>query len=163
MQESDLVERIQQIYNQGQESQEDQDKEEEININDYIVAEEDIEYGTYVSLLNIFTCYFKQLFRRKQDETIFDHVDYDRKNSTNKCMEFLYDEINKFNDSKEEDKATLYSPDDPSVDINNCNELYSLYIKNEPKYVCKYLLPIVQYLTTIEWHTVTWAIIPIKN
>lgn len=157
-QEKDLVEKIQQIYNQ-----EGGEEEEEVNINDYVVAEEEKEYGNYVSLLNIYTCYFKQLFRRKQDETIFDHVDYEKKNSTNKCMEFLYEEIHKFNISKEEDREMLYSPDDMTIDINLCNELYSLYINSEPLYVCKYLLPILQYLTTTEWHSIDWSIIPLKN
>ena len=38
-----------------------QEINEEINLNDYELAEEETEYNTYVSLLNIYTCYFKQL------------------------------------------------------------------------------------------------------
>ena len=137
--------------------------EEEIDINDYIVAEEEQEFGNYVNLLNIYTCYFKQLFRRQQGETLFDYIDYDKKNSTNKCMEYLYEEINKFNVGKDTDKDTLYEPDDTTIDINKCTELYSLYIENEPLYVCKYLFPILQYLSTIEWAVINWSIIPLKN
>lgn len=157
MAEHTLKDHIQKIYDQH-------DKEdEEIDINDYVVAEEDQEFRSHVNLLNIYTCYFKQLFRRNQGETLFDHVDYDKKNSTNKCMEFLYDEINKFNESTIEDKDILYEPDDISVDINKCTELYTLYINSEPLYLSKFLLPLFQYLATIDWYNIEWSIIPIKG
>ena len=162
MEEHTLKDHIQKIYDQHQGVVEGEG-EEEIDINDYVVADEDQEFRNHVNLLNIYTCYFKQLFRRNQGETLFDHVDYDKKNSTNKCMEFLYDEINKFNESTIEDKDILYEPDDISVDINKCTELYTLYINSEPLYLSKFLLPLFQYLATIDWYNIEWSIIPIKG
>lgn len=146
-----------------QDSDSDQDPDQEkININDYKFAEEENEFNSYVALLNIYTCYFKQLFRRQQDETMFDHLD-EKKDSTNKCMECLYDEIYKYNKSDEPDKNELY-------DLNEDNNLledfqskgsYVLYLNNTPLYVCKYLLPLLQYLTTIDWPNSNWSIIPL--
>jgi hypothetical protein len=134
----------------------------EINIDDYVFAEEENEFMKMSNLLNIFTCYFKQLFSREAYSTMFENVDLDKNANTNRCMEFLYEEINKFNNSAEEDKSNLYGPDD-DVNMEQCKELYTLYVKDEPIFLCKYLLPIFEYLATIEWNVVDWSIIPIKT
>lgn len=138
----------------------------DIDINDYIPAdEENTEFGNYTIVLNIFLCYFKQLYSREQKETMFDHIDYKQENSTNRCMESMYEEILKFNISKDDDKDILYNPNDSSIeniDIDKCDELYSLYIKDEPKHVCKYLMPLVKYISTLNWASIEWAIIKLK-
>lgn len=169
--QNNLENELKKIYDQQYQNQipdeqyedEQEDEELEIDLNDYVLAEEETEFGTYVCLLNIYTCYFKQLFRRQQDETMFDHIEQDQKDSTNRCMEFLYEEINKFNNSKEEDKDVLYSPDDTSIEIEKCNEMFILYINDIPTYVCKYLLPIMKHLATLDWSNIRWSIIPIKT
>ncbi len=135
----------------------------EIDINDYIPADEETEFNNFTSLLNVFTCYFKQLFSKNQESTMLDDVDYTKTNSTNKCMEFMYEEMFKFNKSLDIDKDILYHPDDDCVDINQCNELYVIYIDSEPKYTCKYLLPLMQYVGTLHWTTIDWSIIKLKD
>ena len=143
--------------------------DEDININDYIPAEEELEFSGFTNLINIFTCYFKQLFEKKQHATVVDGFDYEKTDDakciytgTNRCMEFMYEEIFKFNKSKEDDKDILYDPDSDEVNIDNCNELYTLYINSEPKFVCKFIVPILQYLSTQEWIDIDWSIIKIK-
>ena len=118
-----------------------------------------------MNLLNIYTCYYKKLFVKKKDATMFENIDYEKMDSTNKCLEMLYDEIYKFDQSKEEDKDILYDPDDDTISIDECKELYSLYIENEPKFVCKYLLPILKYLAESHnnWTDMKWSIIPLKS
>ena len=104
---SNLQNEIKKIYDkQLLDFSSDSEDSEEINVDDYELAEEESEFGIYVGLLNIFTCYFKQLFRRQQDETMFDHTD-NSKDSTNRCMEFMYEQINKYNSSEESDKDLL--------------------------------------------------------
>lgn len=160
---NNLFNEVRKIYEQQYNHQEEIDNKEEININDYELAEEESEFGEFVGLLNIYTCYFKQVFRRQQDETMFDHIEYDQNDSTNKCMELLYEEINKLNKSDEPDKDVLYSPDDESVNIDNCRELYILYLDDFPTYVCKQLLPLMRHLAKLKWANISWSIIPIKN
>ena len=135
---------------------------ETIDINDYDIDKDDKEYENFINLINIFTCYYKQLYETNQDFTMFDNIDYEKNDSTNRCMEFLYEEIFKFKISNENDKETLYSPD-CNLKMEDCKELYTLYIENEPKYLCKYLLPILQHLSIINWLNIKWSIIPIKK
>jgi hypothetical protein len=136
--------------------------EEVIDINDYEVDQDDKEYGIQINMLNIYICYFKQLHDRREKDTMFEHVDYGKEDSTNKCMELFYGEILKYKVSEEEDKGTLYGPDS-ELQIDKCNELYSLYINYEPKYVCKYLIPIISHIATLDWTTISWSIIPVKT
>lgn len=138
-------------------------KPDEIDINDYILADEESELNNFTSLLNVFTCYFKQLYCTNQESTMFENIDYTKNDSTNKCMEFMYEEMFKFNKSLEIDKDILYDPDNECVDINKCDELYVLYLDSEPKYTCKYLLPLVQYVGTLNWTVINWSIIKIKD
>lgn len=134
-----------------------------INLEDYVLAEEEVEFGKYVNLLNIFNCYFKKLFERKESEHLFGNINPEQADATNKSLEFLYEEIFKFNNSLEEDKDILYDPDDDNLDINSCKELYILCIDHAPVYVCKFLLPILQYLGEEDWLEMEWNIMPLKN
>lgn len=138
-------------------------KEGDIDINDYTLAEEEVELNNYTSLISIFTCYFKQLYCKRQNETMFEGLDYAQGNTTNKCIEFMYEEMFKYNKSMDVDKDTLYDPDEPSIDINQCDELYILYVKMEPIYVSKFLLPLMQYIGTLDWTVIEWSIIKIKG
>ena len=140
-----------------------EETQEEINIDDYVPAPEETEYGNFVNLLNIFTCHYKKLFAKKESLKIFDGVDYEKLNSTNRYMEFLYEEIFKFNKSTIEDKDVLYDPENDEIDINKCIELYALYVNNEIVYVCKFLLPLLHYLSEVKWLEVEWSIMPLKN
>lgn len=135
----------------------------QIDINDYIPADEEVELSETTGLLNIFTCYFKQLFEAKQNSTMFDSVDIEKKEGTNRCLEFLYEEMFKFNNSKECDKDMLYDLDDVDLNIDEVKELYMLSIDSVPLYVCKFLLPLLKYLSTQKWNEINWTILPIKG
>lgn len=143
--------------------EENNDPDQPINLEDYILADEEIEFGKHINLLNIFNCYFKKLFEKKESDHLFGGIDIDKDDSTNKSLEFLYEEIFKFNKSIEEDKDILYDPDDDNLDINKCKELYILCIDHAPVYVCKLLLPLLQYLGEQDWLEMEWNIMPLKN
>ena len=49
------------------EPKDDRIEDDEINIDDYVLAEEELEFGSFINLINIYTCYFKQVFERKQN------------------------------------------------------------------------------------------------
>ncbi|QKF94024.1 hypothetical protein QKU48_gp0566 [Fadolivirus algeromassiliense] len=137
--------------------------DEPINIDDYEPADEELELGEITGLLNIFTCYFKQMHERKQDSTMFDAIDNEKMDSTNRCLEFMYEEMFKFNNSKDEDKDMLYDVDDDDLDINLVDELYMLSIDGVPIYVSKFRLTLIRYLATQKWNEINWSILPLKN
>lgn len=155
---------ISSILNQFEENYENY-PEDKINIDEYELAEEEKEYMSYMNLLNIYTCYYKKLFVKNKNSTMFDDIDYEKIDSTNKCLELLYNEIYKFDQSKEDDRDILYEPDDDLIDIDQCKELYSLYIGSEPKFTCKNLLPLLKYMaeTYNNWTEMAWSIIPLKS
>lgn len=134
--------------------------QEEMDINDYMIPDEDKPYQEYGDLLNVFMIYFKKMFMREMKATMFDHIDYDSYDSTNKCMEMLYEEIVKFNISKSPDKDVLYAPHE--ININDAQELYSLYINNEHVYCARFLIILLKYVTTIDWSTTNWSVVPLK-
>ena len=134
-----------------------------IDIDEYEFADVEKEQSNVTNLLNIFMCYYKQLYNEKQSSSMIDNIEYERDENTNKCMEFFYHEILKFNESDDKDKNTLHSPDDDSINIDECNELYTLYIDSEPIYVCKYVLPLAEYLSKEKWNELEWSIIPLKT
>jgi len=143
--------------------EEDYDDDAPINLEDYVLADEEIEFGKYVNLLNVFNCYYKKLFEKKESDNLFGDIDPSKLDSTNKSLEFLYEEVFKFNHSIEEDKDILYEPDDDQLDINKCKELYILCIDCAPVYVCKFLLPLLQHLGEQDWLEMEWNIMPLKS
>jgi len=131
------------------------------DINNYELAEEEnYETKNNLDLMNIFIIYFKKLFERKESDNMFENIDFDNIESTNRCMEMFYEELLKFQSSTYEDKDCLYLPNE--ININNFNELYGLYIDNKQKFCSRSLIIIIQYLTTLDWKNITWSIVPLK-
>ena len=116
-----------------------------------------------IDLLNIFLCYYRQLFQ-KNCVNMFTGIDYDKGGSTNRCMELLYEHVQKYKEAEKSnniEKIELFNVED--LDIDKCEELYQLNIDNKPKKISQLLLPIMLYLTTIDWTTINWSIVPIKT
>ena len=66
---------------------------------------EEIKKEEYlVNLLNVYMCWYKQINNKGKGSSMFDNIELDDDESTNKCMECFYEEIFKFNLSKENDK-----------------------------------------------------------
>ena len=136
---------------------------ENVDINDYEKANDDEDYIIFVDLLNVYNCYYKQLHQKKQESTLFEDVNMESDDSTNKCLEFLYEEMFKYKKSLVADKDFLYDPSDSEVDINKWEEMYALYIEEEHKYVCKYILPLLHYVASLDWTLLNWNIRPLKK
>lgn len=137
------------------------DYDEEIDIAEYELDKDYEIYNDFFGILNVYTCYFKQLYNRPEKTTMFDGIDYEKQESTNRCMESLYAEINKYNKCDRSDKDDLYGQDN-NINIDEIDELYGLYIDNDLKYLCICLLPILKHLVTLKWNEVNWSIIKIK-
>ena len=136
-------------------------KLDNINLEDYTIADDEIEYKPQIDLMNIFLVYFKKMFERQEKANMFDHIDYEKDNSTNKCLEMIYEEMLKYNNSKYDDKDVLYLPQD--IDIKKFTELYCLYVENEQKYCSRSLLVLLKYTTSLNWVNINWSIVPLTN
>jgi len=139
--------------------------ENEINIDDYVPAEQyeetaDHEFKNYVNVINIFTYYYKQTFNIQQKITIFDDIPFDDKTATNKCMEFIFGEIYRYEKSNVSDKDVLYNPDD-NIIMESYKELYCLMINSEPLYISPFVLPLITQLAEMDWLNINWTIINI--
>jgi flagellar capping protein FliD len=87
---------------------------------------------------------------------IFDQIDYDQLDSTNKCMEFIYDQVEIYNSlvKSDDSKTDLIPYKDKSNDVR----LIILSINNIKLYACEILFPLILYLATKDWENIIWSI-----
>lgn len=135
-----------------------------IDINDYEIADEEKEYGFYVDILNIFNIYFKTLYKKSINSTLFDDIDTDDIRSTNRQLEYLYEEIVKYKTSNNERYTELF---DLAVykekylnDDNKLPEDYSFYLVdiNGIQKVTHNLITALKYIATFDWKNDEWSI-----
>ncbi len=69
------------------------DIEEDINIDEYNMDPEEYEMQLYTDMLNIYTIYYKQTYKKSQNMTLFDNIDPDDATSTNRQLELFYKAI----------------------------------------------------------------------
>lgn len=119
------------------------------------------EFEEKVGFMNVFLCYYKQMFDKSKEVNMFSDVDYDNDASTNRCMEMLYDEMFKYQNCEDEEALTILDPSD--VNINKCKELYVLVINNKQEKACQMLLPLIKYVSTLDWMNIDWSINPVKT
>lgn len=115
------------------------------------------------NVLNVFMIYYKHLFNvKKQNETMFDGVDYNEEASVNRQMELLCEIVEIYNNAiNDEGKITVVDPQD--VDINSCEELYVVSIEQTQVAACQTLYPLLDYVASIDWPNIKWSINPIKT
>lgn len=135
--------------------------DDDLKIEDCVKDNE--EDSIFVNMSNIYLVYFKKLFNKKESYKLFEDIKDEDDENTNRCMELLYEDMLKFNSSDVQDKDLLYYPDDEDLNIDLCEELYTLQIDNKPVFSCKFLLPLVRYLAEKEWTSINWLIVPIKT
>ena len=134
---------------------------DDFNPDDYILADEEEHLGKYVKLMNIFTVYFRELFKKDPSLNIFQGVDYNKLDSTNRQMELFYEYLMKYKENQhDDDLISIYPVED--LDINKCRELYILKF-NDQEYGCQFIIPLISYLSEQEWQTSQWSILPIKR
>jgi hypothetical protein len=160
MDEFELLNKMYDINNNDQQNKNNNkdNKEEECNedINEYSIAED--QDG--IIFLNVFFCYYKQLFNKDEDTSIFHDIEYDKPTSTNRAMEFMYDHVKKYNSSKPESKK-IYDVD--KIDIKQFDEIYLLTINGIKTTVSPTLVPIIKYISEFDdWQNLSWSINPLK-
>ena len=142
-------------------------KQEDTNIEEYEHIEE--ETSKYVDCINICHIYFKNLFRKK-NENIFTNIDDTDKYSTNREMEFVYETIYKYNINLANNSklCDIYEPDKINNYLNkdDYTDLYGLSFNNEIIKICPSLFGIITYIAhEIDWKNkeTIWAIMPLKS
>lgn len=131
---------------------------ESINLDDYYIPPSESDEN--LDILNIFIIYYKKLYNTEPNYHLFQDINFEESNSTNRSLELLYSEILKYKNSKNPDKDILYNPAD--IDISKYPELFILKIQDENKYISKYLFPILKYIASLDWKIINWNIIPIR-
>jgi len=146
------------ITHQTQVEQEDSDNENDDNDDN----DDDEKNEKYVNLMNVFLCWYKQVFDKEKPVTMFHDIDYKKEESTNRCMELFYNEMYKYNSNKDDDdKIAIYDPED--IDINKCEELYILTVDSINKAVCQCLMPLLIEVSKQDWLNINWSITAIKT
>ena len=131
--------------------------EEPFDIDDY----EPVQFNTFEKLLNVYLTYYKRLHSSKENMNLFDGINLQDNISTNKPTEELFNLMQKFKNADEIDKDVLHGIDS-NLQIDQCQELYMLYINNQPKYLSKYLYVILNYITELN-DDIHWMIMPLKT
>ena len=133
-------------------------KQDEFNLDDYEPVEE-----LDVQLLNVFLCYFKQVFHKDGPVNMFSEVDNSKEDSTNRCMEMFYEEMIKYN-SRQNDPRMVDILKTDDVDIKHFKELYMLSFNNgEEDLYSQSLMSLIYHLSKIDWANTSWNILPLKT
>ena len=137
------------------------------NLKEYEPVEE--ETSKYVDCMNICHIYFKNLFR-KENENMFTNIDDKDEYSTNREMEFVYETMYKYNINLANNTklCDIYEPNKINDYLNKdeYDELYGLSLNNQIIKVCPSLFGIITYIAhQIDWKNedIIWAIIPLKS
>jgi len=146
---------------------------DKFNPDDYSPAEEENAFGNYINLMNIFTVYFRNLFKKNPTLNMFEGVNHNKLDSTSRQMELFYEHLNKYREmehtcantktntkTKNDDAISIYPIED--ININECEELYILKFDNK-EFGCQYLIPLISLLSQQDWTNIKWTLLPVKR
>lgn len=106
-------------------------------------------------IINIFRMYYSKLYN--VNENVFNNIDYDKFNSTNRWMEVLMEHMVKYNQLDNQ----LNDIDGP-IDLTQYDELYVLVINGIQQKYSVSLISIIKFLAQENWNEINWNIIPMK-
>jgi len=119
-----------------------------------------------VNIINAFQIHYKRLFKKKDNEHMFNEVDTNNPLSTNRSMEFLYEHLYKYKENikSKNNGNNLYNEDD-NFDIEKYDEFYALIINGDIKKMSSSLYSLIEYFVGLkeEWWDLKWEIINLKN
>ena len=135
------------------------------NCVDNIDDKEDFtEENKMVNIINAFQIYFKRLFKRNDNENMFNDMNLNDPLSTNRSMEFLYDHIFKYQEIKKKNNQILFNEND-KFDLNLYTEFYALLINNEIIKLSESVYALIEILVLEKenWFELKWEIMNLKN
>lgn len=138
-------------------------------MNDQIneIKEDDYSHeDKVVNIINAFQIHYKRLFKKNDNENMFNDVDTKNPLSTNRSMEFLYEHLFKYKENIKNNNEgnNLYNEDD-NFDIEKYDEFYALIINADIKKMSASLYSLIEYFVGLkeEWWDLKWEIINLKN
>jgi len=135
------------------------------NNNKIMNDENDDQNG--IDFLNVFLVYYKKLHNKKSYIHMFHDIIYKNDTETNRCMEMLYNEMHKYEQSEKNEgkEIIIYNYENEEIEKNElskCRELYVLTLNDEPVKICEMLLPLIKYVSELKWSEISWSINKIK-
>ena len=124
-----------------------------------IQIEEELE--RYVDILNIFQIYYRNLYNKSTNESLFEGIDYTNLSSTNRSLELLSEFIHDYKTYKELDEKMImiYNEDE---NILNYETIYALILDNNIKKLSPSIYSIFLYLASLDWKNINWKIMKVK-
>ena len=116
---------------------------------------------SYVEIVNVFLMYYQKLYNKT--ENLFQDVNVEEVESTNRSLELLYEFMTtqKENEKKDPALVEIYNPDD--IDLKKYDEMHGLLIDGNIEKVSPTIMSLLQYVATLDWCTIDWKIMCIKN
>ena len=86
-----------------------------------------LDLGECQDIFNIYLRYYKDLYKKKAESTLFDGINMEDETSTNRALEILYSEY----------LQLIYEKDERFRNIYDIDEYKSLYMKEGEKFLMK--------------------------
>jgi hypothetical protein len=120
-----------------------------------------------MDIMNIHQIYYRTLYNKKNNETLFEEINYDDDTSTNRSMELFYEYMFDYKNNmiKGDDYVAVYTND--IIDNDKFDNLYGLIIDGDIKLVSPCIYSLYVYIvrdSNIKWMDNTkWKIIEVKS
>jgi len=140
---------------------------QEINLEDYELAEEEQELFQYLNLINIFNVYYKARYRAPETATLFEGIDFEDDTSTNRALEIFYEELNNYKKAEEKeeyDLINLFDEEEYALLTKNKEDipLYNVIINENEKKVTHNLITAILFVSGFDWINCSWSIVQIN-
>jgi len=130
--------------------------------NNEVDENEDIENdeeGWFVDLINIYILYYKKLYNDK-NFNLFEGIDIDQEESTNKQLELFYKFIKEYDESSDDNKKIYNIGEINDEILTNMGEIYILVINGVYTKFCKLIVPLFCYVNNeLNYYKENWNII----
>lgn len=129
-----------------------------------VLPEEDIPGLPYVTLLNVFQCYYKATYGNSTNENLFTGiVEGDKSKITNRSTELLYEILFDHKENTKKGKEYIEIYDTEEIDETKYEHIYGVMIDNDIMVLSPDLYRVLVYVGELEnWYNIEWKIIKIK-
>jgi hypothetical protein len=127
--------------------------DEPVDLNKYVLSEEDKSMMTMTNLINVYQKYFNMTYKKTETEdnyqNMFENIDFNDATSTNKCMEYFFESIKIYQELKAKDEklVQIHPPDDTYVD--NFDETYTIIVDDDIKGVTNCLYSAIKFVAEL--------------
>lgn len=126
---------------------------------------DDGQISIYVDIMNILLICHKRKYGKNKKESMFSNLDQSKLTSTNRQMEFYYEEMTTYfkNEKENPDKNLIYEPTEFEDEFKDSkiDEAYFLKIDGSIDKVSRSIYALSIYLASLkDWQSLTWEITP---